>query len=322
MGAGRVAAADIGGTNCRFAVLAADGEDGLSLERVARFRTADMRNMGDLLAACDAAGLPVREADALVLAVAGPVADPLHARATNADLELDLEDASARHGLRRAMIINDFAAQAHACLTRPGRGARRVFPDGDVPPAPEGAPRAVMGAGTGLGMASLVRDSAGRWLALPSEGGHAGFPLLGAAEAEFGEFVLRERGAPYVRAEDVLAGPGLSLLCRFLEGRDLAPAEVAAEFLGRDTELRRWYARFHGRACRDRILSTLCRGGLYVAGGIAAKNPDVLACEAFREGLLALSHCAELVRSTPIFLVSDEDAGLWGAARVAAELAS
>jgi glucokinase len=322
--------ADIGGTNCRFGLFAHNLKDpndpdetgGLRLVHSAWRQTGDLHDLEDVLHAWDAANpaLPAAEADAMVLAVAGPVLSPLHGHLTNADLNLDLRGVRMRGKISHARLINDFTAQAYACLTQAGKRMRRLSPDPapNMPDAPEPEPgiKGIVGAGTGFGTAALIRDGTGAWLALPAEGGQTAFPFVGREEETFHEFIRNELRSPYARHDDVLTGSGLALLHRFLAGRDLAPQEVAAAALTADTPTRRWYARFFGRACRDWILTTLCRGGLYLTGGIAAKNPTLPACPEFVDELYNAPHYLDLIKSVPLFLNTDENSGLWGAAWV------
>lgn len=312
--------ADIGGTHCRFALFLEE-EQRLTLERQIWRPTAGLTNTDEVLEAC-AEGLAVslREADTLILAVAGPILNPHQARTTNAALSLDLRAVEKRHGLRDCAIMNDFMAQAHACLTEIGTSARRILPsEEEVPPF---APRGVLGAGTGLGTASLVYDSAGRWLALPSEGGHTSFSFMGEEETAFRDFIVRERKpqagmrlSTPVECEDVLSGRGLALLHRFLTGEKCSPAEVGETALGHDSPTLRFFARLYGRMCRDWALVTLCRGGLYIAGGIAAKNPLTVTCPAFAEAFLDTCSFGDWLATVPVFLMDCENSGLWGAAR-------
>ncbi|MDR2726678.1 MAG: glucokinase, partial [Deltaproteobacteria bacterium] len=256
----------------------------------------------------------------LVLAVAGPVLNPLCGYLTNADLSLDLRDVKTRHGLGCVRLLNDFTAQAYACLTPVGEQAHRVLPASATESEHEHGTKGIVGAGTGFGTATLIRDSTGAWLALPAEGGHTAFPFAGREEEAFHAFVRQELRYPYARSDDVLTGLGLTLLHRFLTGNALSPQEVAAVALAKDTPTRRWYARFYGRACRNWILTTLCRGGLYLAGGIAAKNPTVPACPEFADELYNTPHYLDLLKSVPVLLNADENSGLWGAAWVGTRL--
>ena len=183
-----IMAVDLGGTNCRFAGFTLD-KGILSLHRMGKRKTEELPDTGALISACGTAlDRHPRTADAFVVGMAGPVADPLKARLTNAPLEVDLTDAGERYGIRSCRIINDFTAEACACLTEAGSSAHCVL--GAPGPRPDG-PIGIIGAGTGLGTASLIRDSHGSWLPLPAEGGHVIFPFIGKEEAAFQDFAAR-----------------------------------------------------------------------------------------------------------------------------------
>lgn len=304
-----IAVADIGGTNCRFALFGADPD--LCLLSAARCATKDLHDIEDVLDALEASGLglDVAEADMLVIALAGPVHKAC-GQTSNASLYVDLSAINPKRGIRQARLLNDFAAQAYACLVEPGRNAR-LIQGGEAEP---GAPKGVIGGGTGFGGAVLIPDSAGRWIILPTEIGHTAFPFAGEEETGFAAFVCRELGLDFARGDDVLTGRGLSLLHHFLEGRALTPQEVSANCLQQDSPVLRWFASFYGRMCRNWILTTLCRGGLFISGGIAVKNPLIFTHPAFAAELHAGSGHGEMLRAIPVRLLGDENSGLWGAA--------
>ncbi len=307
---------DIGGTNCRFARFSIE-KGALTLMGTARRQTADIPDTQALMDACAAALLAPGKADALVIGMAGPIAGQRRTRLTNAPLELDLSDAETRYGVGACLLVNDFLAEACACLTPIGAGAFPVLGPRDATTG-DGT-IGIIGAGTGLGTASLVRDSLGAWLPLPAEGGHAAFPFTGKEEADFQAFAASALGLSYLRGDDVLTGRGLCLLHAFLTGERREAAEVAAQGLSRETETLRWYARFYGRACRDWALSTLCTGGLFITGGIARRNPLVMRCASFRESFYD-SPQRNLLERLPVRRYADEASGLWGSAWLAARL--
>lgn len=318
-----ILAADIGGTNCRLARFSLLPEGRLVRERAVWVGSPALQTMEHLLAALERElELHPAHADATVLAVAGPVEGGVCGRLTNGRLALDVRPLLAS-GVPSVRVINDFVAQACACLTDMGAQARLLWPSGPswAPPAvPVRAPRAVMGAGTGLGVAALfpldmaVPDADG-WLVAPSEGGHAAFPFMGEEETAFHQFLRRALRLPYARGDDVLSGRGLALLHEFLAGERLAPDEVGRRALGGPTPTLRWYARFYGRACRNVMLATLCSGGLWITGGIAVRNPLCVSCEEFFAELHAAPAFAEWLRNIPVRLLEDAESGLWGAAR-------
>lgn len=317
----RIFAADIGGTNARFALFSVHQDD-ISLARVAWGRSTELDGAASMLSCMqNLLQTPIAAGDALSVALAGPIKG-LRGKLTNGALRLDLGTAVQPHALSHCLLLNDFAAQAYATLTPAGRGARLVR--GREPDGAAWETRAVLGPGTGLGSASLVRCGAGRdgrWLAVPSEAGHTFFPFMTRAERAYGDFLARSLGHEHITAENVLSGAGLSLLHRFLCGRELAAPQVGAEALSRETPTLEWYSRFLGRYCRQWICSTLCRGGLWIAGGIAAGNPLCVLHPAFAHEFERASDIDGVVAATPVLLVTDVNSGLWGAARAVCDLA-
>lgn len=311
-----ILAADIGGSNSRFAHFSLEGER-LRLHRLHRCPTAFIRNTEDALEQAACLGLPSADGGSLrmqVWGVAGPVLEPLRAQLTNVALTLDLR-ASAAQGLR-VLLLNDFAAQAWASLALPTEELLPLLPGAPVPDGPRG----IVGAGTGLGTASLLRGDNGRWTARCAEAGHTAFPFRDGEEARCAAFFRAELGTAYISAEQVLSGRGLELLYRFLGGEAASARQIAERCLhGNMAEppaVARWFGRFYGRMCRHWALSTLCTGGLYVTGGLAVRNPLLVTVEDFAaEYYDAPAVCGALLRRIPVWLVMTDDAGLWGAAR-------
>ena len=98
-----------------------------------------------------------------------------------------------------------------------------------------------------------------------------------------------------------------------LTGEVLTPAALAPR-LGNFPRTVEWFARFYARACRNYALAVLALGGVYVCGGVAAKNPRLVEHPAFLEEFrLSPSH-AELLSGLPVMLNTNEDSGVFGAA--------
>lgn len=317
----RIFAADIGGTNARFALFA-EHEGNLALKVAVWEKSADLRTAEDVLQLMQRQlQTPLAAGDTLVIALAGPT-QGLRGKLTNGQLRVDLGGVGQRYGLSCCLLVNDFTAQAFATLTSSGTEARSVR--GQALSNTESTlTKAILGAGTGLGAASLVCCGSGadsRWLAVPSEAGHAPFAFVGAEEHAYQDFLARELGCDYPSVENVLCGEGLSVLHYYLSGQFYYPPAVGEQALSRDTPTLQWYARFLGRFCRQWILTTLCRGGLWIAGGIAAKNPLCVEHPAFLLELASGGDVGGVVTATPILLIIDVNSGLWGAARAALEL--
>lgn len=331
-------AADIGGTHCRLAYFTADAGF-LLLKKRCTLPTAQVRDTHSLLQAyarelCPAS-LPLQHCDMLAVAIAGPLLNAHCARTSNAGLELDMRVARAS-GLQRTLLCNDFVAQAWSCLSPVAVDAvpllPRLLPSGSGTTRAEGQgakvspsspqPLGIIGAGTGLGAAALQPLPQGGYGAFASEFGHMPFAFSGGqgqateknVERAYEDFVMRTLQVPYVSADIVLSGRGLSLLHQFLHDETLEAAEVAAQHLQADSLTCRYFSTFLGRMCRQWALTCLCTGGLYITGGLAVKNPVLVQCSAFAEAFYDAQKFTEYLHTVPVFLHASGDSGLWGAA--------
>ncbi|MBU1001662.1 MAG: glucokinase [Proteobacteria bacterium] len=306
----RILAADIGGTNSRFAVF--EGHEGrLEMGPSVWLPTREAGSFRQLLTNLEASGLPLRPADAdiVALAVAGPVTGGVRCNPPNIPWKVDLLSAREDFGFSRFILINDFAAQALAVRTAAMDGALELLPG----QADEQGVVGVIGAGTGLGKAALAPDGRGGWLALSTEGGHSLFPFSGSEEFEFQGFLMQRTGCRQITGDMVVSGRGLSALHAFHAGEELTPAEVAAA-LGNQPLVLEWAARFYGRACRHMALDLLALGGVVVSGGVAAKTPGLVTHGAFGTEFHFSETHGKLLAGIPVRLNRCEESGLWGAA--------
>lgn len=307
----RILAADIGGTNSRFGAFSVDNKNRLELLASRWLDTRAYSSFRDLLYELETGGfdIPVSSADAAVFAVAGPVIKNTFSSPPNIDWDIDLTIIAKEFGLESCTLINDFIAQAYACRSPIIDDASQIL-SGESDPE---APLAVIGAGTGLGQAALIPIKNGAYKALASEGAHTGFAFEAESELAFMQFLLKISDEPYVRAEMVVSGPGLAQLHRFLTGERLEPAEVSAT-LGNDSETLRWMARFYGRLARNLALQVMALGGVYIAGGLAAKVPELVTHAEFTRAFRHSATMHRVLERIPVYLNTNEESGLWGAA--------
>lgn len=311
---GRILAADIGGTNSRFGLFKhLPGREPELLESRS-VPTASVRSLAELLCRLREEGLEVdpAAADQIVLAVAGPVRDGVRCELTNASWSIDLGDRAAGLPPERTVLVNDFVAQALGCRTAYAERSTTVLRQG----VPRQAVVAAVGPGTGLGLCALVPvpgDPGGTCLPLPSEGGHAPLAFVTPREFEFLQFLQERTGHSHAFGDIVVSGRGLTAMHQFLTGRLLPPAEVAGQ-IGPDSETTAWFARFLARACRAYTLHVLAWGGLYLCGGIAAKNPFLVSHPEFGREFADCPAYGHLLAQVPVRLVTAPDTGLHGAA--------
>lgn len=298
---------DIGGTNARLA-LAEPGTTEPIEERhfPCAAYTAFEPILVEYLATTGA------KVSAGCLAVAGPVSDDgRKAKLTNLPWTLDAVIIESRFKTGPLMLVNDFAGAAMGVTVAP---AESVVPLQQGTPLAN-APRLVVGAGTGLGMALLMpRD--GSWRVLPSEGGHVGFSPLDDDQETVWRALRAEHGR--VTAERVISGPGLAAIHRILAGEELDAAEISRRaIIDGDAAANRSISVFlaaYGAFAGDMAMATMARGGIFLAGGIAAKLLPLMAESPFLSAFGAKAEHAELVRHMPVSVVTDPALGLRGAA--------
>ena len=306
---------DIGGTHTRLALCGA----GVYRE-VTVFRNAEHAELAGIIADFLAARGVAAAALDCHLAVAAPV-DGQETMLTNLAWRISAPELQARLGLRRVRLVNDFAAVALA-LAALGAGDCQPLGGGQGDP---GAPRLVLGPGTGLG-AALWIPAAGRDFVLATEAGHA--TLAAADEREEAIIAAVRRRHGHVSAERLLSGPGLVELYRAmaeLEGRTVAsltPAEVSARAVAATDPLAvaalgHFFALLGGFA-GNLALGTGARGGVYLGGGILPRLGAALAASAFRARFLAKGRFAAYLAAVPLALIVHPEPGLLGLARAAA----
>ncbi|MEJ1156918.1 glucokinase [Prosthecomicrobium sp. N25] len=311
--------ADIGGTNARFATVA---DPHAEPEFLPPRRTAAY---ADPILAIESLGLSdeARAPRSAIMAIAAPVTSD-EITLTNCPWTIAPRRMIARLGFRRVALVNDFEAQALAlpALKLPEEGAGDLLRIGGGEPRPDAA-KVVIGPGTGLGVASLVH-AMGRWVPVPGEGGHV--TLGPETEREIAIWRHVERIGGRVTAEAILSGSGILRLARAVAAADgkacphAGPEAVtAAADAGEPiaVETLRIFAACLGRLAGDFALSSLARGGVYIAGGVAPKIEHWLTDGTFRSAFEDKAPHQELVSNIPTYLVKHPQSALVGLAALA-----
>ena len=301
-------AGDIGGTKVLLALV----DDAGHLSHECRLASVDFSDFESLLAGY-LAGVPALP-EGGCLAVAGPVADDgRSAKITNLPWTIDATSIETRLGLGRLKLINDFAGAALGVMVT-GRDQLISLQAGE--PRADGV-KLVIGAGTGLGMALLVHECGG-WRVLPGEGGHSAFAPADAVQLRVWQTLHAAHGR--VTCERVISGPGLASIHLALHGEALDAGTVSARAMADDAAARASAAVFlsaYGAFAGDMALAVMARGGVYLAGGIAAKILPLLQAGEFMTAFNAKAEHATLAQRMPVIVVTDERLGLRGAATAA-----
>ncbi|MHB1511977.1 MAG: glucokinase [Acidiferrobacter sp.] len=316
---------DIGGTKTDLLVVSKAAGLAQPLAR-ARLKSAEYPNLQTLLGEfLRTAGLSVRHA---CLDVAGPVING-RAQLTNLPWEVDGATLRAELAFTSVDILNDLAAVAHAIPTLQATDLKTLNAGEDTP----GATKAIIAPGTGLGEAFLVWDGA-RYLAQPSEGGHADFAaptpeLTGLAPYLRGRY-------DHVSYEMVCSGIGIPHLYDFF--RDQDGAQESPAFAARlaaspdrtplilEAALRPDTPNPLCSAAVDAFLTILAAeagnlalkvfalGGIYIAGGIPPRLLPLIDRARFAQTFCAKGRFAKLLTQIPVHMVVNPDATLMGTA--------
>jgi glucokinase len=301
---------DLGGTKTLLA-LAEIHPDGPRIIREQRYASQEYPNFDALLADFLADAPAIESA---CFGLAGPT-DGHNAKLTYLPWQLSGEGLKSRFRLNSVSLANDFAAAANG-LTLLGPEQLQTLQRGA---AIAHAPRIILGAGTGLGVAGMVWEDGG-YKVIPGEGGHLGFSPQTLEQGELWRWLLAQSGR--VTTEDIVSGPGLEKIYAFLGGRPEQAEEIGNTALNSSNRLAKravelWLSCF-GAFAGDLALHWLAHGGVYIAGGIAAKLIPHFGHETFINAFSAKREHKHIAKNIPVQLVTEQRLGLLGALALAA----
>lgn len=323
-----ILAADIGGTKTLLQLGEVRGKH-FRVINERRFDSQAYAKFDDvLLEFLDGTALP--SIQSACFAVAGPIAgDGSSANVTNLPWTLDCRKLMKRFNINRLELVNDFHAVAVGIDT---------LSDSDVVTLQKGQPQRhgaqlVVGAGTGLGVAQRFW-SRYTYQVQAAEAGHAGFAPATEQQRRLLEFLAKDH--PSVSREHVLSGQGIVTIYRFLCQQSqqmcqtlIDPAQISHIASTPDAEEHKvcqdtlaLLFEIYGSECGNLALTTLPYGGVFIAGGIAAKNLEALKASAFVDAFCNKNKMGKLLASIPIHVIKDETIGLNGALYIANQAAA
>lgn len=205
------------------------------------------------------------------------------------------------------------------------------------------APIAVIGAGTGLGECFLIKSSH-QLKVFPSEGGHADFAPRSELEFQLLKYLLAKHDIQRISVERVVSGQGIVSIYQFLRDRKLAAESPAVAEVVRQWEQEigklektvdpaatiaqaamekhdklsqqtlQLFVEAYGAEAGNLALKLLPYGGLYVAGGIAAKIMPLIKDYHFMRAFTHKGRMDSLLERVPVHVVLNSQVGLIGAA--------
>ncbi|MBI1326303.1 MAG: glucokinase [Alphaproteobacteria bacterium] len=291
--------ADIGATNCRFAL--AD-ESGISDET--NLLCADYKSLEEAMRAYLQDKKPVLA----VFDIAAPVTGDKVVM-TNHPWEFSIESIKQQFSLKIFEVMNDFKAVA---LAIPPMAEKYKMKIGSNGTPVKNAPIGILGPGTGLGVASLVSVD-GHYHAVPGEGGHVTVPVK--TQREFDMVQALHSKYRHVSAERVCSGKGLVNIYNALRVLDmradlpnLSAEEISTKAMekscGLCDESLTMMLGFLGTVAGNLAVTLGAFGGIYIAGGIPMKLGEYFFNSSFRKDFETKGRYEEYLRDIPTYLVT------------------
>jgi glucokinase len=312
----QVAVADVGGTHARFALAQIDGGRVASLGEPVTLKTAEH---GSFQLAWQEFGrrIGIDLPNELAIAFAGPVGGEVM-KLTNNPWVIRPALIKERLGVDRYVVVNDFGAVGYAVATLPDGDFRHLCgPEG---PLPKQGVVSIVGPGTGLGVAALLKK-ADHYEVIETEGGHVDFAPLDSLEDKI--LTQLRRHFRRVSVERVVAGQGLPNLYEALAAIENLDVSIHDE-----KEL--WAAALGGTdslatAALDRLCLSLgavagdlalAQGAnaVVIAGGVGLRLAEYLPRSGFRDRFIAKGRFERRMDEMPVKLITHRQPGLFGAA--------
>ena len=298
--------ADIGGTNTRCAITLADGK----IANIESFKNSDFSDLASLLESYLGGAAAEKKPDQAILAVAAPIRGDT-VNMINIDWQFSTSTLQNRLELKQLQLLNDFEALASALpefsndnLLQIGSGTSETD-----------KPKSVIGPGTGLGVAGLIRVD-NTWRSISGEGGHVSLPAANPEEARIIMRVQERYG--HCSAERLISGPGLSLLDSILHDSDAVPAdEISRLAVQGDRKANASLEAFFqllGSVAANLALTFGAFGGVYIGGGIIPRHAEKFSTSGFRERFEAKGRYGDYLASIGTYLIVAQNPTLMGLA--------
>jgi len=263
-------------------------------------------------------------------AIAGPI-EKNKANVTNLDWDIDANQIKNELDIGHVRLVNDFYAVASAIelLKEPD-----YFCLQDPKQAENNRNRAILGAGTGLGTALQIWTGE-NFQVVATEGGHVDFAPGNKLEIELLQYLMTKNGA--VSYENILSGSGLVKIYDFFVAKNKLTNPLSEAMQNNDPaviisqaalakqeplaeQALELFVQIYGRQAGNLALTCLAYGGVYIAGGIAAKIISKLQDGVFIQAFNNNHKMGHLLQKMPVKVIVNPDAGLIGAAYIASKM--
>jgi glucokinase len=270
---------------------------------------------------------------------AGPVTNNrTFCELTNLPWNININDLYSKTLLSNILFLNDFEAIGFGIPLLDKMDHSKVeilyHANVNVQKVVNTQTKAVVGAGTGLGVSILSFDKEkGKYFPIASEGGHNS--LCAKDELEWGLIKYLKKNITnnfHPDWESVLSGRGMSNIYNYLRSINYMNenSEVTSKIDDLDDSLKpavidkfcshsptceqtvSMFIDFYARRAQALALTSLSYGGLYLAGGMVIRMLDFFRKPHFIETFFKNYKKSEILRKIPVYVVKDYDVNLVG----------
>jgi glucokinase len=325
-----ILAADIGASKTNLGIFSVNASPLIPI-RESTLITRDYANATDLLQSF-LEKHPL-EIDSACIGVPGPVLDN-QSTTTNLPWLINGDELAGKSGIKKIRLVNDLEGTAASVvllreedLYQLNKGRRR-----------DGANRAVIAPGTGLGEAFLCKNPAAeKFISYPSEGGHCDFAPANSLELALLAHLQKEIG--HVSYELVCSGLGIVniygfikesnlerepdwLLKMFDESADPSRVIIAVAMAKEKSyppcrKTLEIFVDILGAEAGNLALTVMALGGVYIGGGIPPRIVELLDSKIFLKTFLNKGRMASLLNDVPVYVIMNPKAPMIGAASLA-----
>lgn len=307
---------DIGGTNARFAI------------EIAPYQYENQQTLSCLDFEClsDAVTFYLSNTGYLgqikhgALAVPSPIVDDILFMMNNPWNNSSMSEEKAKLNFETLIFINDFHALA---LAIPHLPKNELVQFGGEANHNSTLPISIIGAGTGLGMATLVQHpNKVDYLAVPAEGGRSTFAAVTTEEFEIWQYV--HKNFHHVSVERIVSGPGLQLtyeaLCHIhripLPKVLPDPSEITKRAIEHSDYISikalEHFCRILGTVSSNFVCMTNALTGVYIGGGIIPKILDFFLKSDFRWRFEDKGRYRQFLSKVPAYIIMSQYPAMYG----------
>ncbi|MDJ0647758.1 MAG: glucokinase [Xenococcaceae cyanobacterium MO_188.B19] len=325
---------DIGGTKTILRLVKV-GADRKSFETIIenKYLSGDFPDLVPIVQQFLSASPQTNNITSACFAIAGPVVNKT-SNLTNLDWQVDSNRLEAELNISHVSLINDFAANSYGVLGLESSEIYTLQAGKKI----DNAPIAVIGAGTGLGQGFLIPQD-DKYQVFASEGGHTDFAPRNDLEIQLLQYLQTKISSDHISVERVVSGQGIVSIYQFLRDSNFSnessiigqkisnwekkietnidPAAVIAQGAIEQndsicTKTMSLFMELYGAETGNLALKILPYGGIYIAGGVAAKNLSLIKKKEFINNFIQKGRMTKLLQDIPIHVVLTPELGVKG----------